>query len=209
MYRFTHYIIINLRPRFCSLIIRIIYYCNRISFGNRFKSDSIPRIIVDPNCFLRIGNNVDFKRNVEIRAHGNSRIIIEENVKIDRGVRILAANNSTIHIGKNTRIGLYSVLNGGDSITIGEKSLISGFVYIQTSNHGYSNKEMAVQEQGYIHAPIVIKKDSWLAAHVVIMPGITLSEGTIVGSNAVVTKSTKPYQIIAGIPAKPIKEREQ
>ncbi len=208
MYKLTHYIIIKLRPKLHSFIVRTIYYCNRISFGKYFKSDSIPRIIVDTNCSLKIGDNVEFKRNVEIRAHGNSRIIIEDNVKIDRGVRILAANNSTIRIGENTRIGLYTVLNGGDSITIGKKSLISGFVYIQTSNHGFSNKEISVQEQGYTHAPIIIEKDSWLAAHVVIMPGITLSEGTIVGSNAVVTKDTKPYQIVAGIPAKPIKERE-
>lgn len=207
MLNLTQFLITKFFPKFFSFLTKIIYSGRRISFGENFKCDSIPRIIVDKNCTLKIGDNVELKRNVEIRSHGKSQIIVENNIRIDRGVRILAANNAVIHIKEKTRIGLYSVFNGGDSITIGEKTLISGFVYIQTSNHGFTQRGVSVQEQGYEHAPIIIEKDSWLASHVVIMPGIILKQGTVVGSNAVVTKNTEEFQVVAGIPAKPIKER--
>ena len=64
------------------------------------------------------------------RAHQNSKITIYKNVKLDRGVRLLATNNSRMSIGPNTAIGLHSVFNGGDDITIGKSCLISGFVSV-------------------------------------------------------------------------------
>lgn len=204
----TQYYILWFRPKIVTWLTKILYTGKNIQFGKNLRIDSVPRIIVGKNSQLKIGNNVEIRRNVEIRAHINSVITIEDNVKIDRGVRLLSTNQAKIHIQKGARIGLYSVFNGGDSITIGEKSLISGFVYIQTSNHGFSQRTTSIQDQGYEHAPITIGKNSWLAAHVVILPGIILNEGTIVGSNAVVTKNSTPFQILAGVPAKPIKERD-
>ena len=47
----------------------------------------------------------------------------------------------------------------------------------------------------------------WLASHVSVLAGVTLSKGTVVGSKAVVTKSTKENEIVAGIPAVKISER--
>ena len=66
----------------------------------------------------------------------------------------------------------------------------------------------SIIEQGYSHQPIEIGQDSWLGAHAVIMPGITLPKGTVVGSNAVVTRSPEQENsILAGVPAKEIKNR--
>lgn len=151
---------------------------------------------------------MELRRNVEIRVHGNSQIKIGNNTRIDRGVRILSTNKSAIQIEDEARIGLYSVLNGGDSITVGRKVLVSGFVYLQTSMHGYSNKDEFVQDQGYSHAPVILEEDCWLGTHVVVLPGIVIGKGAVVGSNAVVTKDVEPYHVVAGIPAKSIKERK-
>ena len=52
-------------------------------------------------------------------------------------------------IGPNTAIGLHSVFNGGDDITIGKSCLISGFVYIQTSMHKH-DKGQFIKKQGFI-----------------------------------------------------------
>jgi len=204
----TQYYIRRFRPNFYGFLTRVFYFSSSISIGKGFMTDSIPRIWIDKGCTLKIGKKVEFRRNIEIRVHGKSSIEIGDKCRIDRGVRILSNNQSRIEIGEGTRIGLYSVFNGGDSITIGSKSLISGFVYLQTSMHGFAQREKSVQEQGYDHAPIILEKDTWLATHVVIMPGIRLGKGAVVGSNAVVTKNVLNYQVVAGIPAKPIKERK-
>jgi acetyltransferase-like isoleucine patch superfamily enzyme len=208
MLELSQYYIKTFRPSWNSLMTRFLYFGGRVKFGKNFKTDSIPRIIVDRGCSITIGDNVDFKRNIEIRSHGKSAIIINDGTRIDRGVRILAANNAKIMIDSGARIGLYSVLNGGDSIYVGKKTLISGFVYLQTSMHGFSDRGRAVQDQGYSHAPLRLEDDTWLGTHVVIMPGVTIGKGGIVGSNAVVNKDVEQYQVVAGVPAKPIKERE-
>ncbi|UII24834.1 acyltransferase [Fulvivirga maritima] len=207
MIALTQYYITQFRPKIRALLTRILY-AGRVKIGSGFRADNVPRILVDEGCTLSIGNNVEFRRNVEIRVHGTASVIIGDNVRIDRGVRILAANNSRIEISDGVRIGLYSVLNGGDSISIGRKSLVSGFVYLQTSMHGYAKQTESIQEQGYDHAPVILEEDTWLGTHVTILPGTHIFKGGIVGSNAVVNKNVEPYQVVGGVPAKPLKNRE-
>lgn len=201
----SQYYIRHFRPSLNALFTRILY-AGRVKIGKGFKTDSIPRILVDKGCKIIIGNHVEFRRGIELRAHEKAKIIIGDHNRFDRGIRILATNGSTIKTEKGVRIGLYTVLNGGDTITIGEKSLVSGFVYLQTSMHAYDSKQLNMQDQGFKHAPITLAKNTWLGTHVVILPGVNIEKGAIVGSNAVVNKSVGSYQIVGGIPAKIIKE---
>ena len=195
-----------LRPKILGYITKILFSRKNIKIKGKLLCDQIPKIIVNQNANLTIKNNVYLRSNIEIRAHESSNIQISENVRIDRGVRLLSTNNSKLIIGKKTAIGLYSVLNGGDNITIGDSCLISGFVYIQTSMHNHK-KGQFIKEQGYSHAPICIENDVWLGAHSTVLPGCKLESGSIIGSNAVVTTSIKSNEIVAGVPAKKIKER--
>lgn len=206
--RITQYYIRTFRPRFLGALTRLLYAGSNVSFGKHFRCDSIPKIMIDSTAKLAIGDHVEFRRNLEIRVHQNSKIEIGSNVRIDRGVRILSTNSALVQIQEGVRIGLYSVFNGGDSILVKRKSLISGFVYLQTSMHGFKEKNRDVQAQGYEHAPITLEEDCWLGTHVVVMPGVILGKGVVVGSNAVVTKPVEAYKVIGGIPAKEIKERE-
>ena len=194
-------------PKIKGLVFKLLFSSKRISVGRNFQCDTWPTMIIDKKAKLIIGDNVTLRRNVEFRAHGNSTIYLKGNNRIDRGVRILGNNNAEISVGTNTRIGLYAVLNGGDSISIGQKVLISGFVYLQTSLHNH-NKNGNIQDQGYKHGPIEIHDDVWLGAHVVVLPNCVLSKGCVVGSNAVVTKSADKENVLAGVPAKTIKERK-
>jgi acetyltransferase-like isoleucine patch superfamily enzyme len=202
-----HQFINSRKPRIKGFLFKLLFSSKRIKVGKQFRCDTFPTMIINKGCRLEIGDNVLFRRNVELRAHGNSKIIIRNNIRIDRGVRLLAANDSKILLENGVGIGLYSVLNGGDSITLGEKVLLSGFIYIQTSKHNQEKGKGFIRDQGFTHAPVVVEKDVWLGAHVMIMPGCILEEGAIVGSNSVVTKSVKSFDVVGGVPAKFIKER--
>jgi len=57
-----------------------------------------------------------------------------------------------------------------------------------------------------IKGKIILEDDCWLGAGVIIMPNITVGKGAIVGSGAVVTKNVNPNTIVAGVPAKKIKD---
>lgn len=54
---------------------------------------------------------------------------------------------------------------------------------------------------------IVIGNDVWIGYEAVIMPGVTIGDGAIIGTRAVVTKDVAPYTIVGGVPAKPIRKR--
>ena len=58
-------------------------------------------------------------------------------------------------------------------------------------------------------APVVFERFAGTGANAVILPGVTLAEGSIVGANSLVISSTEPWTIYAGTPAKPIKQRNK
>ncbi|WP_082594689.1 acyltransferase [Sphingomonas sp. Root710] len=188
-------------PAYYSRIFRILYGSNSVCIGPGLLCDGLPRCLLDSSARLDIGSNVEFRSGVELRIHGNAHLVIEDGVRVDRGVRILVTNGALVRIGAGTRIGLYSVINGGASIDIGHKSLISGFVYLQSSMHSFSNSNTAISDQGYKHAPVILKEGVWLGSHVVIMPGRTVGAYAVVGSNAVVTKDVAPGAVVGGVPA--------
>lgn len=194
----------DIAPSLFALLTRVLHGAPNLRIGRRLRADGIPRCIVDRHASIHIGKDVELRRGVELRAHGNGRIEISDGCRLDRGVRILAANDAQVCVGPGTRIGLYSVLNGGASIDVGQKVLLSGFVYLQTSQHRFSQKGIPIRDQGYEHQAVAIGDGAWLAAHVVVMPGITIGENAVIGSNAVVTKSVAPSVVAGGVPAKPL-----
>ncbi|HUN11110.1 MAG TPA: DapH/DapD/GlmU-related protein [Rhabdaerophilum sp.] len=54
---------------------------------------------------------------------------------------------------------------------------------------------------------VTIGHDVWIGHGVTILPGVTIGDGAVIGSGAVVTKDVAPYLIVAGVPAKPVRER--
>lgn len=64
-----------------------------------------------------------------------------------------------------------------------------------------------IQEAYQAKGDTIIGDDAWLGMRAMIMPGINIGEGAIIASGAVVIKDVEPYTIVAGNPAKPIKQR--
>ncbi len=56
--------------------------------------------------------------------------------------------------------------------------------------------------------PVTIGDDVWIGSHVVILPGVTVGNGSVIGTCAVVTKDILSYSVAGGVPAKVLKYRE-
>jgi len=54
---------------------------------------------------------------------------------------------------------------------------------------------------------IKIGNDVWIGAHAVILPGVTINDGSVIAAGAVVTRDVPPYSVVGGVPAKAIKQR--
>ena len=110
--------------------------------------------------------------------------------------------------GKNIKIGKRVFINAGcqfqdqGGIEIGDDVLIGPQTIIATLNHDPNPEKRG----GMIPKPVRICDKVWLGARVTICPGVTIGEGAIVGAGAVVTKDVPPRTVVAGVPAKIIKE---
>jgi acetyltransferase-like isoleucine patch superfamily enzyme len=155
---------------------------------------------------LDIGDNVTLGGRIYLRIRKNGKIVIGNGVRTGTEVWLVAANNEILSIGNNTILGSYNILNGGHKLIIGSDCIFAGFVYLNTSDHAFA-KGKIIQDQGFFGAPIVIGDDVWLGGQVFINKGVNIGMGCVVGAGSVVKDNFGEYKIIAGNPAKVIKER--
>ncbi|NYR12053.1 acyltransferase [Pseudoalteromonas sp. MIP2626] len=110
-------------------------------------------------------------------------------------------------IGVNTSINRGSILNCWGHVEIGSNVLIGPNVIIYSQNHNYKDSSSLISDQGYKREKVIIEDDVWIAANAIILPGVTLSKGTVIAAGSVVTSSTESYTVYAGVPAKLISRR--
>ena len=95
-----------------------------------------------------------------------------------------------------------------DRIKIGDytMSLLSTYPFpIFYEEWGLDIKEITNTQDN--KGDIVIGNDVWIGFESVILSGVTIGDGAIIGTRAVVTKDVPPYTIVGGVPAKPIRKR--
>lgn len=112
-----------------------------------------------------------------------------------------------ITIGDGTWIGIRNSFAAIHGITIGNNVLFAGYVHITDHSHGYEDPDAPIKKQPLISkGPVVIEDDCWLGFSCEILSGVHIGKHSIVAARAVVTKDVPPYTIVAGNPARPVKQ---
>jgi len=114
--------------------------------------------------------------------------------------------NPVVAIGKRCIIGRGSHIIGHWSIELGDDIQTGPYVYITDQNHTYTDLDEPIGRQWPVEAPVRIGQGSWLGANVVVLPGTTLGDHTVVAAGAVVRGSFPSYCVIAGVPAKIVRQ---
>ena len=107
-----------------------------------------------------------------------------------------------ITFGKNIFINKEAMFTDLGGITIEDNVLLGPKVSLLTVNHIID----PIKRRGLTTGEIHIKKNAWLGANVTVLAGVTIGENSIVAANSVVTKDVPDNVIVAGSPAKVIKE---
>lgn len=111
-------------------------------------------------------------------------------------------------IGSGCVIGRNCILNAKNLISIGDNTLIGPFVQIMDHGHSFK-KNILIKEQKAIIEETHIGNDCWLGSGARILKGVVLGNGVVVGANAVVTKNFSDNAVIAGVPARLIRYRDE
>ncbi|GMQ60200.1 CatB-related O-acetyltransferase [Vallitalea sediminicola] len=124
---------------------------------------------------------------------------------IEKGV--FFGNGQDISIGEYSGIGLHARVQG--PLSIGDNVMMGPDVIIYTKNHETKRTDIPMIEQDVTKPmKVFIKDDVWIGARTIILPGVTIGEGSVVGAGSVVTKDVEPYSIVGGTPARKIKSRK-
>lgn len=109
-----------------------------------------------------------------------------------------------VHLGKNVYANFSLTLVDDTHIYIGDYTMIGPNVVIATAGHPILPE---LRELGYqYNAPVHIGKNCWLGAGVMILPGVTVSDNTVIGAGSVVTKDIPPNVLAAGNPCRVLRE---
>lgn len=106
-----------------------------------------------------------------------------------------------IHIGENVFINANCTMQDQGGIFIGDNVLIGHNACILTLNHNEDPQKRA----NLLPSPVKIGNGAWLGSNVTVLPGVTIGDGAIIAAGAVVTKDVEANTIVAGIPAKVVR----
>lgn len=161
---------------------------------------------------ITFGEKVYISNDVII--HNPQNLVVGNNVRIDTQVVLIAGKNHKIKIGDNVHVsaGCYFYGNYGN-IVIGDCCCTSGRCILYTANDDYTEGYMAnsVIDDAYkkiTKGDIELKKHVLVGCNSVILPNVLLEYATSVGAHSLINKSTSPFDVIAGCPAKFIKKRK-
>lgn len=107
-------------------------------------------------------------------------------------------------IGDHTRIGLHNTIIG--PATIGSHVNLAQGITITALNHNFDDSEKRIDQQGISTKEVVLEDDIWVGANAVILPGVTIGKHAVVAAGAIVTKDVPPHSLVAGVPAKVIRQ---
>ncbi|MBE6270779.1 MAG: acyltransferase [Prevotella ruminicola] len=109
-----------------------------------------------------------------------------------------------VQIGNHTRIGLHNTVIG--PVKIGNHVNLAQGITVTALNHNFTDSNKRIDEQGISTNAVSIEDDVWIGANAVILPGVTIGNHCVVAAGAVVTKDVPPHSLVAGVPAKVIKQ---
>lgn len=162
--------------------------------GVCFESDIITH---DPHC-ISIGEGSRLHHHVVITAWKN---------------HFTGENDASLIIGEGADIGEYTHITAMGHMRIGKNLLTGRWVTITDNGHGDIDYEtlqqVPINRRLHSKGDVTIGNNVWIGDKATILPAVTIGDGAVIAANSVVTKDVPAYSVVAGNPAKVIKQVKQ
>ena len=159
--------------------------------------------------FRRVGANVKISDKASI--YNPELIEIGDQSRIDD----FCVVSGKVTLGRNVHLAVHCNVAGGEpGVTLEDFSGLSYGCHVFSQSSDYYGRTLVSPTvpdkfKRETKSPVLIRRHSIVGACSVILPGITLAEGTAVGAMSLVTKSTEPWTLYFGVPAKRRKARSR
>ena len=162
------------------------------------------------NLCLRIyvGKGTRISAGVKFQRIKGGSIRIGKNCELYYGSLFLTYGGA-IEIGDHSSVNQYCVLHGHGGLRIGSGVRIASHTVIIPANHNYHSLSVPIYQQGETRKGIKIEDDVWIGSNCTILDGVTITTGCVIGAGSVVSRSTEPFGVYAGVPARLVKIRNE
>jgi acetyltransferase-like isoleucine patch superfamily enzyme len=134
-------------------------------------------------------------------------VFLGDRVYVGHQTMLKAYYQNELRIGEGTWIGQQCFFHSAGGIVIGQNVGVGPGVKILTSVHAETPRAIPILHAPLAFAPVHIEDDADLGVGAIVLPGIRIGRGAQVGAGAVVTRDVPPYAVVAGNPARVLRER--
>jgi len=161
--------------------------------------------------FKHVGQHVCLSKNASIYNAAN--ISIGDYARID-DFCVLSAGHGGIRLGRNVHIAIFCSLVGGALIELQDFSGLSSRVSIYSSNDDYSGNSMTnptvpAKFKNVSEGQVILERHVIIGAGTVILPGVTLHEGSGVGALSLVKTDCAAFSMYIGSPLRKVGTRSK
>ena len=155
----------------------------------------------------KVGKNVFVRKHLKVTAPQGISIGDNSRMGIYCRLECYESNGKlgNINIGHTTNMGNFCTVLCGADVNIGNYTRFASFVTVMSESHGTNPEKGIYHKQDLVCKEVNIGEYCWLGEKVIVMPGVTIGDWSIVGAGSLVTRDIPAYSIAVGNPAKVIK----
>ena len=131
--------------------------------------------------------------------------------RFDLGDRSIVESFATVNnaigdvvIGKHSLVGVYNSILG--PVSIGDHVMLAPHVVLSGLNHSFEDVTLPISRQPTTTRAIVVEDGAWIGANTIVTAGVRIGRNSVGAGGSVVTRDVPPFSVVAGNPAKLVKQ---